>query len=46
MTKREINKLPEEEQAFIYSYGLQKYGYDTIKWYEDNFDLAVYKGWL
>lgn len=24
MTKREIAKLPEEDQAFIYAYGLKK----------------------
>lgn len=28
MTKREIAKLPEEEQAFIYSYGLEKLPYE------------------
>lgn len=46
MTKREISKLPEEEQAFIYSYGLEKYDYETIKWLGQHHDYAVYKGWL
>lgn len=46
MTKRDIAKLPKEEQAFIYYYGLEKEDYETIKWYEENFNLAVYKGWL
>lgn len=44
MTKREIAKLPDAEQEFIYSYGLQYCDYDTVKWYEKNYDLAVYKG--
>lgn len=46
MTKREIAKLPEEEQAFIYSYGLEKLPYEDIKWLEEHFNYAVYKGWL
>lgn len=46
MTKREIAKLPEGEQDFIYSYGLQKYDYKTIKWLGQHYDYAVYKGWL
>lgn len=46
MTKREIAKLPIEEQDFIYSYGLEKLSYKEIEWYEKNYDLAVYKGWL
>lgn len=43
MNKREIARLPEEEQAFIYSYGLERESYDTIKWYRENLDLAVYR---
>lgn len=46
MTKREIAKLPEEEQAFIASYGLEKYDLDTIRSIEKNYDYLVYKGWL
>ncbi len=46
MTKREIAKLPEDEQNFIYSYGLEKEDYETIKWLENNYDLAVYNGLL
>lgn len=46
MTKREIDKLPEEEQSFIYGNGLEKLDYDTIKWLGKNHDYAVYKGWL
>lgn len=46
MTKREIAKLPEKEQAFIYSYGLEKEDYETIKWLENNYDLAIYNGLL
>ena len=46
MTKREVAKLPENEQAFIYSYGLEKLSYEDIKWLGEHFDYAVYKGWL
>lgn len=46
MTKREIAKLPEEEQAFIASYGLEEYDLDTIRSIERNHDYLVYIGWL
>lgn len=46
MTKREIAKLPDAEQEFIYSYGLEKEDYKTIKWLENNYDLAIYNGLL
>ena len=46
MNKRDINKLSNEEQGFIYSYGLEKEDYETIKWLENNYDLAVYNGLL
>lgn len=48
MTKEEISKLPEEEQSFIYSFGLQDKDYDEIKDLEDHktLNLAIYKGWV
>lgn len=46
MTKREIRKLPQEEQEFIYSYGLEKYSIETIRSIQKNHDYLVYKGWL
>ena len=46
MNKREISKLPQEEQEFIYSYGLDKYDLDTIRSIEKNYDYLVYQGWL
>lgn len=46
MTKREIAKLSQEEQDFIYSYGLEKKSLENIRFLEENFDEAVYKGWI
>lgn len=46
MTKQEIDKLPEDEQEFIYSYGLENESYETIKWCERNYDYLVYIGIL
>lgn len=44
MTKREIAKLPQEEQDFIYSYGLQKQSLETIRSIQKNYDYLVYQG--
>lgn len=46
MTKREIAKLPEEEQEFIYAYGLEKDSLEHIHWMMKNYNYAVYLGWL
>lgn len=48
MNKREIAKLPEEDQAFIYAYGLEKKSKEEIKWLKDpeHFNYAVYQGWI
>ena len=46
MTRREIDKLPLEEQDFIYSYGLEKKSLEDIRFLEENFDEAVYRGWI
>lgn len=46
MTKREISKLPQEEQEFIYSYGLERYSHETIRSIMRNHDYLVFKGWL
>lgn len=46
MTKREIAKLPVEEQDFIHAYGLEKYSIETIRSIQRNYDYLVYKGWL
>ena len=46
MTKQEIGKLPEDEQEFIYSYGLENESYETIQWCERNYNYLVYIGML
>ena len=48
MNKREIAKLPEEDQAFIYAYGLEKKSKEDIEWLKDpeHFNYAVNKGWV
>lgn len=46
MTKQEIEQLPIEEQAFIFDNHLENENYETIQWFENNYDLAVWKGWL
>lgn len=46
MTKQEIDKLSEDEQEFIYTYGLENESYETTQWYERNYDYLVYIGML
>ena len=46
MDKEEIEKLPEEEQDYIYRNALENETLDDIRWLERHHDYAVYKGWL
>lgn len=46
MTKKEIAKLPQAEQDFIYAYGLENETLEDIRFIEENFNYCVYKGWV
>lgn len=46
MTKEDISKLQDMEQSFIYENGLQDERIEDVRWLEENYDYAVYNGWL
>ena len=48
MTKYEIAKLPEEDQAFIYAYGLEKKSKEEVEWLKDpeHLNYTIYQGWI
>lgn len=46
MKKEDIDKLSGDEQCFICENHLEHESYETIEWYEKNFDYCVWMGWL